>query len=67
MRTVGDCTEKAKEILSNHGCKVFFEWNQGGHGKGVTKRWQRAVRRLLTMMAKRWKSKTECGCFEPYT
>ena len=52
MRTVGDCTEKAKEILSNHGCKVFFEWNQGGHGKGVTKRWQRAVRRLLTMMAK---------------
>lgn len=52
MRTVGDCTEKAKEILSNHGCKVFFEWNQGGHGKGITKRWQRAVRRLLTMMAK---------------
>lgn len=52
MRTVGDCTEKAREILSNHGCKVFFEWNQGGHGKGVTKRWQRAVRRLLTMMAK---------------
>lgn len=52
MRTVGDCTEMAKEILSNHGCKVFFEWNQGGHGKGVTKRWQRAVRRLLTMMAK---------------
>lgn len=52
MRTVGDCTEKAKEILSDHGCKVFFEWNQGGHGKGITKRWQRAVRRLLTMMAK---------------
>ena len=30
----------------------IFEWNKGGHGKGVTKRWQRAVRRLLTMMAK---------------
>ena len=52
MRTVGDCTEKAKEILREQGCEVFFEWNQGGHGKGVTKRWLRAVRRLLTMTGK---------------
>ena len=52
MRTVGDCTEKAKEILSDHGGNVFVGWKQCGHGKGVTKRGQRAVRRLLTMRAK---------------
>lgn len=52
MRTVGDCTEKAKEFFAAHGCEVFFEWNQGGHGKGVTKRWLRAVTRLSLMMDK---------------
>ena len=45
MARVGDCTERAEEILkSSFGEKqVFFEWNEGGHFTDVSKRLAKAI------------------------
>lgn len=45
MAKVGDCTERATEILkSRFGEKqVFFEWNEGGHFTDISKRLAKAI------------------------
>lgn len=43
MRAVGDRTRQAHAELSKRLPEVFLEWNKGGHGKGVTTRWKKAL------------------------
>ena len=45
MAKVGDCTERAAEILkSRFGEKqVCFEWNEGGHFTDISKRLAKAI------------------------
>lgn len=43
MRAVGDKTRQAHAELSRRLPEVCLEWNKGGHGKGVTARWKKAL------------------------
>ncbi|MBQ2667002.1 MAG: alpha/beta hydrolase [Clostridia bacterium] len=44
LRQVGRCTEDLTDFLQAAGYAVQFEWNRGGHGKGVETRWRKALR-----------------------
>lgn len=44
LRAVGEKTEKIRELLEAQEREVFFEWNHGGHAKGVENRWRKALR-----------------------
>lgn len=44
LRAVGVCTEKIYAILLEKQRDVVFEWNRGGHGKGIENRWRKALR-----------------------
>lgn len=43
IRAVGDCTRQAAEYLSSRLPDAVFQWNRGGHGKGVGNRWKKAL------------------------
>lgn len=43
LREVGRCTEALYAHLQNAGYSTVFEWNRGGHGKGVENRWRKAL------------------------
>ncbi len=53
LRAVGMCTEKIHAILLEKQRDVVFEWNRGGHGKGIENRWRKALR----WAANGWKGK----------
>lgn len=43
LRQVGACTEALRAFLEAAGYAVTFEWNKGGHGKGIENRWKKAL------------------------
>lgn len=44
LREVGRCTEELYALLQAAERDVKFEWNRGGHAKGVENRWRKALR-----------------------
>ncbi len=56
VRTVGHCTEEATTLLRETAAWVTFEWNRGGHAKGVESRWEKA----LHWAARNWKDAGFC-------
>lgn len=44
LRAVGACTEKICAVLEAKERHVRFEWNRGGHAKGIENRWRKALR-----------------------
>ena len=44
LREVGVCTEKLYKILTARQRDAVFEWNRGGHAKGIENRWRKAMR-----------------------
>ncbi|MBP3704345.1 MAG: alpha/beta hydrolase [Clostridia bacterium] len=46
LREVGRCTEELYALLQEAGRDVTFEWNRGGHGKGIENRWRKALRAM---------------------
>ena len=46
LRAVGKCTEAVYALLQQANYDVTFEWNRGGHAKGIENRWRKALRCL---------------------
>ena len=44
LRAVGKCTEEVYAVLQRENYDVTFEWNRGGHAKGIENRWRKALR-----------------------
>lgn len=44
LRAVGACTEELVSVLQEKQRDVVFEWNRGGHHKGIENRWRKALR-----------------------
>ena len=44
LRAVGVCTEELVSVLQENRIDVTFEWNRGGHYKGIEDRWRKALR-----------------------
>lgn len=44
LRAVGVKTEEIYTLLQEKKRDVFFEWNRGGHAKGIENRWRKALR-----------------------
>lgn len=44
LREVGRCTEELYALLQAAELDVKFEWNRGGHAKGIESRWRKALR-----------------------
>ncbi len=43
LRAVGTCTEEIVSVLRENQRDVVFEWNRGGHYKGIENRWRKAL------------------------
>lgn len=57
LRTVGKCTEELYAMLIGSGYDAVFEWNRGGHAKGIENRWRKALR----WAAKKWGQQNEAA------